>query len=275
MMTSLTRNDWSFPIDNNLKWSIRGGSSGLVLGPTGSGKTQLLGYAALELLKKKAKIIIIDTKRSDFFGLSRFLIKSSGIPRGVRKPNQVAMVLRQLNELQNNRYESFNQHFGWDWCRYNLRPVICIFDEITATLIEARNEDRKVWKEIINYLYSLVLKARQLGGIYLFIATQRITSEQLDKNLTDQMQTRVLMGSTAQDKISLKLAFPDADLDEIPEIIDSSPGRGLFYSDQLGMQIPLPFVAPDITGVDIVELFKVLDRRSEKNDFRKEEYWPF
>ena len=184
-------------------------------------------------------------------------------------PSQVAKALRILTTLMNKRYEYHQSHWGWDWINYNLRPIVVVFDEFAATMSEA---DKATANEINDYLKQIIFKARQMGGIYLLMASQRLTAEVLERNISSEFSTRI--GMQNLDRISLNLAFPGCDLDEIP-IVDNIPGHGLIYNDHFDTLIPQPFVAPDMSNIDVPSVFKHLFEENEKNSFETEDYWPW
>lgn len=144
-----------------------------------------------------------------------------------------------------------------------------VFDEFAATLSEA---DRSTENEIINYLKQIIFKGRQMGGIYLLLASQRLTADVLERNISSEFSTRI--GMQNLDRVSLNLAFPGCDLDEVP-IIDNVPGHGLIYADNFDTVIPQPFIVPDMSKVDVPLVFKKLYLRNEKNNFETENYWPW
>lgn len=260
---------------DNFQVNIRGSTGALVVGKPGSGKSVLLSYLLLIMMSFGAFPLIADTKRSDFFSLGNILLSIYGesnlkaSQRVCASPSQVARMLRILNKLMNDRYETHNDHWSWDWVDYHLRPIVVIFDEFSATLAEA---DRATGNEIINYLKQIVFKARQMGGIYLILASQRLTADVLERNISSEFATRI--GMQNLDRISLSLAFPGCDLKEIPRV-ENIPGHGLIYDDRFKTTIPQPFVAPNMSRVDVPGVFKKLEVRNQFNDFAKESYWPW
>ena len=111
-----------------------------------------------------------------------------------------------------------------------------------------------------------------MGGIYTVLCSQRLNSNVLDVNVSAEFGTRVAMQQL--DKISLRLIFPQCDLDVIP-FVDNLPGHGLVYSDYFKNPLPQPFVAPDLTRVDVPQVALKLFKSNEINSFKKENYWPF
>lgn len=255
---------------DNFQINIRGSTGSLIVGKPGSGKTVLVSYIMLKLVSLGAFPLIADTKRSDFFSLRKILDKSNSRNAQVAAtPGQVAKMLRILTDLMNQRYEHHQEHWGWDWVDYNLRPIVLVFDEFSATLSEA---DKATANEIIGYLKQLIFKARQMGGIYLLLASQRLTADVLDRNISTEFSTRI--GMQNLDRISLNLAFPGCDLDEVP-IVENIPGHGLIYDDHFNTIIPQPFIAPDMSEVEVPIVVKKLVKKFEKNSFSQESYWPW
>ncbi|RHW50332.1 cell division protein FtsK [Lactobacillus bombicola] len=252
-------------LDGNVL-SLRGSTGTIIVGKPGSGKSVLTTYLLLEILKLGGFALVCDTKRSDFYSLKDYLI--NGNERVASSPSQVAKILRQLSDLMTNRYETHMGNWGMDWVDYNLRPVVLIFDEFSATIAEA---DKKTEAEIDKYLKQIIFKSRQMGGIYTILASQRLTADVLGRNVTSEFSTRI--GMNYLDSISQSLAFPGCDTSEMP-IIPNIPGYGLIYDDHFSnLGIPQPFIAPDISQVTIPEIVKKLDSRYYVNNFAKEDYW--
>ena len=255
---------------DDFKINIRGSTGALVVGKPGSGKTVLVSYLMIKLMALGAFPLICDTKRSDFFSLNKIVDRSNSENAQVAAtPGQVAKMLRVLTDLMNQRYEHHQEHWGWDWVDYNLRPIVLVFDEFSATLSEA---DKATANEITGYLKQLIFKARQMGGIYLLLASQRLTADVLDRNISTEFSTRI--GMQNLDRISLNLAFPGCNLDEVP-IVENIPGHGLIYDDHFNTIIPQPFIAPDMSNVEVPLVVKKLVKKFENNSFSQESYWPW
>ena len=261
----------SFPIDESLHIDLRGQAGCEIVGRPGSGKSWLATCILLMAMALGAFPVICDTKRSDFYKLGQMfdsILGKGHVSCVAATPPQVAKELRLLNKLMNDRYEH-NNGWGKDWVDFNLRPIVLIFDEFSATMAEA---DKDTAKEISDYMKQLVFKSRQMGGIYTVLCSQRLNSNVLDVNVSAEFGTRVAMQQL--DKISLRLIFPQCDLDAIP-FVDNLPGHGLVYSDYFKNPLPQPFVAPDLTRVDVPQVALKLFKSNEINSFKKENYWPF
>lgn len=262
---------------SNVPINLRGQAGCEIVGRPGSGKSVLATFLMLKAMQLGAFPVFCDTKRSDFYNLGKMLDKQvignkKAVSRVAATPDQVAGLLRTLVDLMNNRYRA-NNEFGKDWVDFNLRPVILILDEYSATIAEAESSKAgKTAKEIENYMKQLVFKSRQMGGIFTVLCSQRLNSNVLDINVSAEFSTRVAMENL--DKVSLRLAFPQCDIDQLP-YIDNVPGHGLIYSDDFTENNPIPFIAPDISQVNVPKVLSILDARNKINSFTKEPYWPF
>lgn len=269
----------SFNINEAVPLDLHGQVGCEIVGRPNSGKSTLAAFIMLKASQLGAYPVFCDTKRSDFFHLGKMLENQDSSNKDVASrvaatPNQVAGLLRTLVKLMNSRYEAYNE-FGKDWVDFNLRPIVLILDEYSATISEAetcKSGKESVSKEIENYMKQLVYKSRQMGGIFTVLCSQRLNSNVLDVNVSAEFSTRVAMENL--DSISLRLAFPQCDADQIP-YIDNVPGHGLIYSDAFTENNPIPFIAPDITQVNVPKVLSVLDKRNKINSFTREPYWPF
>ena len=187
-----------------------------ISGVTGSGKTQLIGYLLIELLKRKSKLILIDPKYSDLYSLKKY------IPDTYARPTEIATALRIIIEKMNQRYEHHNSEWGKDYKDYDLNPVFVIIDE-AASLLGTSFASKKVREEIQSRLLELILRGRQ-AGYFLILASQRFSSEWIDTSLRAQFTTRFLLGETDRD--SFNMLFPMLNYKEVP-YYNSEVGHGL------------------------------------------------
>lgn len=254
-------------VDKRTQINLRGSAGIIIVGRPGTGKTMLSMYLLLQALKKGASIYLVDNKRSDLSGLQDYL--PGGDKRVAVTANQTARLLRTINNNMNARYENHHDHWAWDWIDYGLRPQIIMMDEVAATMSEAMNGGTKLRTEIMNYTRSIILRGRQ-AGIFMLLSSQRLSADIMDRDQTLQLSTRIVMGEADRD--TYRMAFPTADLEELP-IILNQPGHGLIYSDDFGLNVPQPFVAPNISNLKVNEIVRRLSDQTDRFDYIKEPYW--
>lgn len=160
----------------------------LLIAPSGAGKTRFLTYLAGMILKYRHILYVIDAKNSDFGMIFR--------NAGVRVATEIEEIIRLLTELvqeMENRYSMLYQSAdsrGLDFREKGLPGHFLIFDEILSVLAYA---DRKEKAEIERLLGQIALKGRA-AGFSLIIAAQKLNATDLSKAITEQCQTRIVLG---------------------------------------------------------------------------------
>lgn len=190
-------------ITGNISYEIHKVPHSLIVGGTGSGKSFfILGKIVSYLnLSPQAELRIIDPKKADL-SLLRFV---TGFENNVAiEPNQICRLLRETVELMERRYiDYFNDvsAFGKTYIDFNLPVVIVIFDEFSAFM---HSVDKKVAKEALEYVFTLVMKGRQ-AGVMIEILMQRPSADDLPTNIRAQMGFKAGLG--AMDSIGYNMIF--------------------------------------------------------------------
>lgn len=190
-------------ISGNISYRLSKTPHSLIVGGTGSGKSFfILGKIVSYLsLTPQAELYIIDPKKADL-SLLRFIEGMED--RVVTEPNQIAKMLREVVEIMEDRYKTyFNsiEAFGKDYTDFGLPPVIVIFDEFSAFL---HSVDKKLSKEVLDYIFTIVMKGRQ-AGVIVEILMQRPSADDLPTNIRAQMGFKAGLG--AMDKIGYNMIF--------------------------------------------------------------------
>lgn len=196
-------------ITGNISYRLSKTPHSLIVGGTGSGKSFfILGKIVSYLsLLPQAELYVIDPKRADL-SLLRFL--NSLQDRVATESNQVAKMLRQVVEIMEDRYKTYFNDisaFGKDYTDFGLPPIIVIFDEFSAFL---HSVDKKLSKEVLDYIFTIVMKGRQ-AGVQVEILMQRPSADDLPTNIRSQMGFKAGLG--AMDKIGYNMIFDTNDID--------------------------------------------------------------
>ncbi len=144
---------------------------------------------------------IIDPKKAD---LSLFRFVTGFENKVATDANQICRILRETVELMERRYtEYFNDisAFGKTYRDFNLPVVIVIFDEFSAFM---HSVDKKIAKEALDYVFTLVMKGRQ-AGVMIEILMQRPSADDLPTNIRAQMGFKAGLG--AMDSIGYNMIF--------------------------------------------------------------------
>lgn len=225
-------------ISGNISYKLSKTPHSLIVGGTGSGKSFfILGKIVSYLsLTPQAELYIIDPKKADL-SLLRFI---DGLEdRVATEPNQIAQRLREVVEIMEDRYKTYFDDisaFGKDYTDFGLPPVIVIFDEFSAFL---HSVDKKLSKEVLDYIFTIVMKGRQ-AGVIVEILMQRPSADDLPTNIRSQMGFKAGLG--AMDKIGYNMIF---DTNNIEYKTVTEKGGGYIQIDGLHTS-PVYFETPYI-----------------------------
>ena len=192
-------------ITGNISYELHKVPHSLIVGGTGSGKSFFILGKIVSYLKlsPQADLRIIDPKKADL-SLLRFV---TGFENKVAtEANQICRILRETVELMEQRYSDYFNDvsaFGKTYRDFSppLPPVIIIFDEFSAFM---HSVDKKVAKEALNYVFTLVMKGRQ-AGVMIEILMQRPSADDLPTNIRAQMGFKAGLG--AMDNIGYNMVF--------------------------------------------------------------------
>lgn len=261
--------NFQIKLDKATFFSLTGLGGLLIVGRSGSGKTNATTYIMLKAMSQcNCGLYIVDTKRADMYGLNQFLENGEKVVASTT--NQIARLLRVLNENMSSRYEHFkNGKWGQDFSEYRFRPYLLIIDEVSAMLAEAGKNK----KEIMGELRQIILRGRQ-AGIFTLISGQRIDATILDRDITLQLGTRIVMGQADMD--TYRMAYPMVnDIKALP-LVPNKPGYGLIYSDGQEISNPTPFVSPNMSNIDVPRVITRLENNYDSTQYIDESsYWEF
>ncbi|QJC87562.1 FtsK/SpoIIIE domain-containing protein [Bacillus inaquosorum] len=190
-------------ITGNISYELHKVPHSLIVGGTGSGKSFFILGKIVSYLKlsPQAELRIIDPKKADL-SLLRFV---KGFENKIAtEANQTCRILRETVELMEQRYaDYFNDisAFGKTYRDFNLPVVIVIFDEFSAFM---HSVDKKIAKEALDYVFTLVMKGRQ-AGVMIEILMQRPSADDLPTNIRSQMGFKAGLG--AMDSIGYNMIF--------------------------------------------------------------------
>lgn len=261
--------NFQIKLDKATFFSLTGSGGLLIVGRSGSGKTNATTYIMLKAMSQcNCGLYIVDAKRADMYGLNHFLENGEKVVASTT--NQIARLLRVLNENMSSRYEHFkNGKWGQDFSEYRFRPYLLIIDEVSAMLAEAGKNK----KEIMGELRQIILRGRQ-AGIFTLISGQRIDATILDRDITLQLGTRIVMGQADMD--TYRMAYPMVnDIKALP-LVPNKPGYGLIYSDGQEISNPTPFISPNMSNIDVPRVITRLENNYDSTQYIDESsYWKF
>ncbi|SJZ77678.1 hypothetical protein SAMN02745116_01405 [Pilibacter termitis] len=245
MFSEVKANEDEIVLMNGVKWVYRKIPHGLILAPTGAGKT-FLQYAMISAFGKIGRVHLADPKRSDISQFKHFKAFKNLV---VSNTEDIFMQYEEAVELMEKRYAYMIQHpnftIGKDYSFYDMKPEFYILDEFAALVSELEGakgrlpngERRKDKYDFQNLLAPLILKARQCGIFFIF-ATQKATVDVIPSIVRDNVGLRVTLGTVTQDGYTA--VFGDWKEKRFVNKGEKM-GRGYFYN---GTGVPLEFYSP-------------------------------
>ena len=184
------------PIYGDISWYITNeGIHMLTTAPSGSGKTMYLNYLMGMLLKNQHRVYVVDAKNSSFGMLARHI--------GVQVAANTDEIIQLLTALVCEMEERYSKYFsvaGADidanFATLGLEGHFLIFDEVLSALSAAGKKEKA---EIERLLEQLALKGRA-AGFGLVLSAQKLNATDLPKAITEQCQTRIILGKVVSDE---------------------------------------------------------------------------
>lgn len=261
--------NFEIKLDKATSFNLRGSGGILVVGRSGSGKTNTTTYIMLRAMSQcDCGLYIVDEKRADMYSLYKFFRNGDKVVAS--DTNQIARLLRIINENMSNRYAHFqNGKWGQDFARYGYRPYLLVIDEVSAMLAEAGKNKT----EIMRQLRQIILRGRQ-AGIFTLISGQRIDAAILDRDITLQLATRIVMGQA--DAETYRMVYPMVnDIKNLP-LVPNEAGYGLIYSDGQIITAPTPFISPNMSNIAVPKVITRLENNYDTYKYIDESsYWQY
>lgn len=166
----------------------------LLIAPSGAGKTRFLAYLGGMGLKRQHRLYVIDAKKSDF----GMIFSRAGVPVATETEEIIQMLAELVEEMEKRYallYQSDNSK-GLDFREKGMPGYFLIFDEILSALSIA---NRKEKEQIEKLLGQIALKGRA-AGFSIVITAQKLNATDLPKSITEQCQTRIVLGGIVSDE---------------------------------------------------------------------------
>ena len=163
----------------------------IVIAPSGAGKSLYLAALAGMLIKQGHSVSLIDAKRTSLGAT----FENLGIPVA-RTAEEIVLLLEQMVfEMEDTYKRNFSfslVDFSTTYSDFSLPAHYLIFDEVLAALESGTPSQQK---EMVRLLKILALKSRASGRGLLILASQKLLASDLPRAVTEQCQTRIILGS--------------------------------------------------------------------------------
>lgn len=202
----------------------------LLVGNTGSGKTQLAQYIIYCLVKQGVRTIYCDPKND--FEMRRFAEGCNAVY--VSEEREIAKAVREIEEEMRKRGKELE----------NIRikeadfpPLFLIFDEMIAF---SKIAEKKTYEETIKRIASIVVMGRS-KCVYAGLILQRPDTSFIEGAIRDNLGCRICMGQMSDTAYKMAFGSDFADVKNLRREI----GSGLIYRQGVDTK-PREFLAPYI-----------------------------
>ena len=238
-------NELNIQLTQRLTWTIRQ-PMGLVVGPTGSGKTSLLKVLIISFLANnhKNKVFTIDGKKA-------FLSVAMSRIGKVATDGQSALGLTaELCQIMQQRYEEMNADVDSEKDSthaelFEQGSILLIADELLALVGEMQASDKmlkpaeRIYPQFYSNLMSLIVKGRQ-ASISVVVSGQQMPASILPTEARDSFGLRIALGRMSQQQAQEIFGLG---LKDLPRA-DTSNYGGLIWLDGLDWEFPKAFQSP-------------------------------
>jgi energy-coupling factor transporter ATP-binding protein EcfA2 len=238
-------NEINIQLSKRLSWTTRQ-PMGLVVGPTGSGKTSLLKGVIIAFLANnhKNKVFTID-------GKGAFLSVAMSRVGKVATDQQSALELTsELCQIMRQRYDEMNADFESEKDSthaelFERGSLLLIADELLALVGEMQASDKllkpaeRIYPQFYSNLLSLIVKGRQ-ASIFILVSGQQMPASILATEARDSLGLRIALGRVSQQQAQEIFGLG---LKDLPRA-DTSNFGGLIWLDGLDWEIPKPYLSP-------------------------------
>lgn len=222
------KNEIAFSCD--MVWNWKKCPHFLLVGNTGSGKTQLAQYMISCLIKRGIRVIYCDPK-NDYE--MRYFAENCGAVY-VSEENEIAKAVRETEEEMRKRGKELD-NLGIQ--ETDFQPLYLVFDELIAF---SKIAEKKTYEETARRIASIVVMGRS-KRVYAGLILQRPDTAFIEGAIRDNLGCRICMGQMSDTAYKMAFGSDFADVKNLRREI----GSGLIYRQGVDTK-PREFLAPYI-----------------------------
>lgn len=222
------KNEIAFSRD--MVWNWKKCPHFLLVGNTGSGKTQLAQYMISCLIKRGIRVIYCDPKNAYEM---RYFAENCGAVY-VSEENEIAKAVRETEEEMRKRGKELD-NLGIQ--ETDFQPLYLVFDELIAF---SKIAEKKTYEETARRIASIVVMGRS-KRVYAGLILQRPDTAFIEGAIRDNLGCRICMGQMSDTAYKMAFGSDFADVKNLRREI----GSGLIYRQGVDTK-PREFLAPYI-----------------------------
>lgn len=247
-------------LTKSISWDASKAINALIAGSRGMGKSYMTMALMLRLanLSPPAQIFGIDFKQSDISRLNKLLPDG----RIAAEKDEIFDLLNHFIELMKKRRDFINSksEFGATANGLKMPLFYLIYDEYGAFTSVLSNKEKKEHDALLS---QIMLLGRQYNfGIILISQQVSVGNSGLNSNLKEQCGLIIHMGTATKE--ALRITFGN----EI-ELYSNylGIGEGQLWMQGLTNGFTLPFVAENLSSIDLWDAFKKAFAKQNDDDF--------
>lgn len=238
-------NELNIQLTKLLSWTTRQ-PMGLIVGPTGSGKTSLLKGLIISFLASnyKNKIFTIDGKGAFLsVAMKRIGRVSTDAQSSLELTNELCHIMQQRYKEMNADVDSERDSTHAELFRQG--SILLIADELLSLVIEMQAKDKilkpaeRIYPQFYSNLMSLIVKGRQVS-ISVVVSGQMMPASILPTEARDSLGLRIALGRMSQQQAQEIFGLGVKDLPRV----DTSNYGGLIWLEGLDWELPKSFLTP-------------------------------
>lgn len=252
--------NFEIKLTKSISWDASKAINALIAGSRGMGKSYMTMALMLRLanLSPPAQIFGIDFKRSDISRLNKLL------PGGriATEKDEIFDLLNRFIELMKKRRDFINSEseFGATANILKMPLFYLIYDEFGAFTSVLSSKEKKDHDALLS---QIMLLGRQYNfGIILISQQVSVGNSGLNSNLKEQCGLIIHMGTATKE--ALRITFGN-EIDLYNNYL--GVGEGQLWMQGLTSGFTLPFVAEDLSNIDLWTAFKKAFAKQNDEDF--------
>lgn len=247
-------------LTNSIVWNASKAINALIAGSRGMGKSYITMALMLRLanLSPPAQIFGIDFKQSDISRLNKLLPDG----RIAAEKDEIFDLLHHFINLMKKRRTFINSKSEFGATANNLKMPLfyLIYDEFGAFTSVLSSKEKKDHDALLS---QIMLLGRQYNfGIILISQQVSVGNSGLNSNLKEQCGLIIHMGTATKE--ALRITFGN-EMDLYTNYLGI--GEGQLWMQGLTNGFTLPFVAEDLSNIDLWTAFKKAFAKQNDEDF--------